>query len=58
MCHDTLSPCPPCRPLQGLARDKAGVTATDASGCVERFDDVVLACDAETVLKVLKDATW
>ena len=34
------------------------MTAEDASGKVEDFDEVVFACDAETVLKTLQGPTW
>eukprot|EP00798_Chlamydomonas_sp_ICE-L_P016265 gene16265-22444_t len=46
------------RPLKKLHRHKEGVTATDTHGVVEAFDEVVYACDAETVLKTMDNPTW
>lgn len=34
------------------------MVATDASGASTAFDEVVFACDAETVLKTLDNPTW
>ncbi len=34
------------------------MVATDSSGASAAFDEVVFACDAETVLKTLDNPTW
>ncbi|KAG1652888.1 hypothetical protein FOA52_008851 [Chlamydomonas sp. UWO 241] len=43
----------------GGGGEKVGtIVAEDAHGCAETFDEIVFACDAETVLKVLKQPSW
>eukprot|EP00667_Euglena_gracilis_P006630 EG_transcript_6685 len=42
------------RPVHSVVRHPAGVTVRDPAGNTEAFDDVVFACDAETVLRVLQ----
>ena len=34
------------------------IIAEDTNGVVEEFDDIIFACDAETVLKTLVNPTW
>ncbi|GIL79652.1 hypothetical protein Vretimale_12249 [Volvox reticuliferus] len=52
------------RPLDKLRRQPRSngnsgvVVATDASGVSEVFDEVVFACDAETVLRTMENPTW
>ncbi|KAG2501770.1 hypothetical protein HYH03_000270 [Edaphochlamys debaryana] len=46
-------------PLAKLHRHSDGTaTATDAAGASATFDEVVFACDAETVLKTMDNPTW
>jgi predicted NAD/FAD-binding protein len=35
-----------------------GVAAEDGAGLVEAFDEVVFACSAEAVLRILHQPTW
>lgn len=47
------------RPVKKIIRHSDGaVTALDEQGLSQRFDDVVFACDAETVLKVLEKPSF
>jgi predicted NAD/FAD-binding protein len=41
------------RRVTAVERDAQGVTVVDETGARARFDDVVLACDAESALRVL-----
>lgn len=46
------------RGVKAIRRSKGRVHATDKSGVKEEFDAVVFACDAESALKMLEDATY
>lgn len=47
------------RPLKRALRQKGGsILAEDGLGNVEEFDELVYACDAETVLKTMANPTW
>jgi predicted NAD/FAD-binding protein len=45
------------RGVRSIRRERDGVTVTSADGGVHRFDQVVLATDAGTALKLLEDPT-
>ena len=42
------------RPIDSVVRNSDGVVITDKQGKVEKFDEIIYACDAETPLKVMK----
>ena len=56
----------PSLPLRSITRIPGGkgegeghrILAEDGQGKVEGFDEVVFACDAEAVLKILNAPTW
>jgi predicted NAD/FAD-binding protein len=46
------------RAVKGVVRGPQGVIVEDANGLKETFDDIVFACNAETVLKALEKPSW
>jgi predicted NAD/FAD-binding protein len=42
------------RPVARVVHHARGVTVTDTKGAVVEFDDIVMACSAETCLKVTR----
>mmetsp|Transcript_12949 Transcript_12949/g.35269 ORF Transcript_12949/g.35269 Transcript_12949/m.35269 type:complete len:543 (+) Transcript_12949:2318-3946(+) len=46
------------RPVKRVTRGGKGVEVEDEQGVKEHFDDIVFACSAEIVLKVLQNPTW
>ncbi|MBT2420337.1 FAD-dependent oxidoreductase [Streptomyces sp. ISL-22] len=47
------------RPVTAVLRDEHGVTIRDAAGCEERFDTVVMACNAnQSLLALDRPSAW
>lgn len=46
------------RPVASVTRRNGKVYSVDASGVEEVFDEIIFACDAESVLKILKEPTY
>jgi len=46
------------RPIGKVKRTKSGIEATDTNGKTEHFDEIIFACNSETVLQVLEQPSF